>query len=112
MIQRMGRTGRKRNGRVVVLVTEGEEERKFTQSVHAANRVNRILSESLHNFDFYLGPKMMSLEAQDNVICKEMSIEEYHYSQVGGRTNPQIVKGNKRKNVSELTISQVHTMYI
>ena len=33
LVQRMGRTGRKRAGRIVVLVTEGLEERKDNQSL-------------------------------------------------------------------------------
>ncbi|RHY29321.1 hypothetical protein DYB32_005228, partial [Aphanomyces invadans] len=44
MIQRMGRTGRKRVGRVVLLVTEGDEEKKLERSVSAAKSVNRSLT--------------------------------------------------------------------
>ncbi|CAK4704162.1 unnamed protein product [Aphanomyces euteiches] len=44
MIQRMGRTGRKRVGRVVLLVTEGDEEKKLERSVAAAKSVNRSLT--------------------------------------------------------------------
>ena len=42
--QRMGRTGRKRAGRVVVLVTEGEEEGKLARAGASARSVNRALS--------------------------------------------------------------------
>ncbi|XP_053642041.1 Fanconi anemia group M protein isoform X3 [Cherax quadricarinatus] len=55
LVQRMGRTGRKREGRIVVLVTEGKEAQAYDQSqyqkrsVNAAladmNRLNRFLSQ-------------------------------------------------------------------
>ncbi|XP_037080700.1 Fanconi anemia group M protein homolog [Pollicipes pollicipes] len=39
LVQRMGRTGRKRQGRIVVLVTEGREERLYGQSVYQRKAV-------------------------------------------------------------------------
>ena len=41
-VQRMGRTGRKREGRIVALVTEGAEERKYNSSVLSNKLINKV----------------------------------------------------------------------
>ncbi|GLD92102.1 hypothetical protein PINS_up000635 [Pythium insidiosum] len=51
MIQRMGRTGRKRVGKVIILVTEGDEERKLAKSVSAAKTVSRALTTFKSKFE-------------------------------------------------------------
>jgi ERCC4-related helicase len=38
----MGRTGRKREGRIVVLVTEGAEERKYNTSLLSKKAINKV----------------------------------------------------------------------
>jgi len=45
LVQRMGRTGRKREGRIVVLVTEGIEERKYNQSLISKRSINKAILE-------------------------------------------------------------------
>ena len=45
LVQRMGRTGRKREGRVVVLLTPGREESKFNQTVFTKNAINKAILE-------------------------------------------------------------------
>ena len=59
MIQRMGRTGRKRVGKVIVLVTEGEEERKLKKCVQAAQTLNRALTTRKDRFDYASSPSMV-----------------------------------------------------
>ncbi|XP_068083864.1 Fanconi anemia group M protein, partial [Anabrus simplex] len=44
LIQRMGRTGRKREGRIVMLMTEGKESQKYRQSVVNQNTMNKNLA--------------------------------------------------------------------
>jgi ERCC4-related helicase len=41
--QRCGRTGRKRSGRVVMLVTEGQEEEKIRQSNSSADTISKVI---------------------------------------------------------------------
>jgi len=53
MVQRMGRTGRKRAGRVVVLVTEGNEHRKLKNAQAKSRSVNRLLRPG-HNDKFIM----------------------------------------------------------
>jgi Fanconi anemia group M protein len=43
----MGRTGRKREGRIVVLVTEGAEERKYNTSLLSKKAINKVKKDWL-----------------------------------------------------------------
>ncbi|XP_069691235.1 Fanconi anemia group M protein isoform X2 [Periplaneta americana] len=43
LVQRMGRTGRQREGRIVMLVTEGREHAKFRASMNQNRSINKIL---------------------------------------------------------------------
>jgi ERCC4-related helicase len=42
----MGRTGRKREGRIVVLVTEGAEERKYNTSLLSKKAINKVKNKT------------------------------------------------------------------
>ncbi|KAK7024488.1 hypothetical protein SK128_010800, partial [Halocaridina rubra] len=45
LVQRMGRTGRKREGRIVVLVTAGKEEQMYNQSQYQKKYINSALAD-------------------------------------------------------------------
>ena len=56
MVQRMGRTGRKRAGRIVVLVTEGDEHRKLKNAQRKSAKVTRLLQPQNNSvFTLYVG---------------------------------------------------------
>jgi len=57
LIQRMGRTGRKRAGRIVVLVTEGKEEQTYNQSMYSKNSINKAILEKQKLIHFFRLPK-------------------------------------------------------
>ncbi|XP_006813423.1 Fanconi anemia group M protein-like, partial [Saccoglossus kowalevskii] len=44
LVQRMGRTGRKRQGRIVMLVTEGKEESIYNQSQYNRKSIHRLMN--------------------------------------------------------------------
>ncbi|TYZ60200.1 hypothetical protein PybrP1_003522 [[Pythium] brassicae (nom. inval.)] len=85
MIQRMGRTGRKRVGRVVILVTEGDEEKKLARSVASAKTVSRAMTTFKSKFQYAQCPRMIPLGLQPELSKLEMTIPEFHASQVGGK---------------------------
>ena len=43
LIQRMGRTGRKREGRVIVLLTEGKQEATYNSAIYSKNSIKKAL---------------------------------------------------------------------
>jgi superfamily II DNA/RNA helicase len=87
LIQRMGRTGRRKAGRVVMLVSDGAEQEKLFaghKSTHNMFRMLRDASATLHLCSD--SPRMIPLQFR----LPERSIEdldvpeEFHLSQIGG----------------------------
>ncbi|XP_077241417.1 DEAD/DEAH box RNA helicase family protein isoform X2 [Tasmannia lanceolata] len=78
MIQRMGRTGRKHNGRVVVLACEGSELKGYLRK--KAN--SKTITKHMHNggtnsFDFHPSPRMVPHICKPQVQFVELSIEKF-----------------------------------
>ncbi|KFO29748.1 Fanconi anemia group M protein [Fukomys damarensis] len=60
LIQRMGRTGRKRQGRIVVILAEGREERTYNQSQCNKRSIYKAISGSKQVLHFYQrSPRMV-----------------------------------------------------
>jgi fanconi anemia group M protein len=53
LIQRMGRTGRKRAGRIIILLTEGKEEQSYQTSLAKKKSIYKIITNGSKNFRFY-----------------------------------------------------------
>ncbi|XP_013379529.1 Fanconi anemia group M protein [Lingula anatina] len=53
LIQRMGRTGRKREGRIVMLVTEGKEENIYNQSQYSKRSIHKAIMNGAKTLKFY-----------------------------------------------------------
>ncbi|XP_038134108.1 Fanconi anemia group M protein [Cyprinodon tularosa] len=60
LVQRMGRTGRKRRGRIVVILTEGREERTYNQSQSNKRSVYKSITSNKNGFRMYPNsPRML-----------------------------------------------------
>nr|KAF6500041.1 FA complementation group M [Molossus molossus] len=60
LIQRMGRTGRKRQGRIVVILAEGREERTYNQSQSNKRSIYKAISGTRQVLHFYqASPRMV-----------------------------------------------------
>ncbi|XP_071963956.1 Fanconi anemia group M protein-like, partial [Antedon mediterranea] len=59
LVQRMGRTGRKRKGRIVMLVTEGKEEQVYNQSLSNKKGIHKALQNSSKKLDLYRNSRRM-----------------------------------------------------
>lgn len=79
MIQRMGRTGRKRKGRVVVLLSEGSEEAKYRRSQTKVKSITKTIAHKQYTaFQFYGdSPRMVPDEIQPEVEYSSVEIPEY-----------------------------------
>jgi Fanconi anemia group M protein len=65
LVQRMGRTGRKRQGKIVMLLTEGREVETYKRSQAIKSKVQRLILNGANNFRLYPdNPRMIPL------ICK------------------------------------------
>ncbi|XP_053366213.1 Fanconi anemia group M protein [Clarias gariepinus] len=60
LVQRMGRTGRHRQGRIVVILAEGREERIYNQSQSNRRSVNKCIMTNKQSFSMYPhSPRML-----------------------------------------------------
>ncbi|XP_055957171.1 Fanconi anemia group M protein [Patella vulgata] len=60
LVQRMGRTGRKREGRIVMLVTEGKEEQIYNQSQYSKKSIHKAILNGSKSLQFYQhNPRMI-----------------------------------------------------
>lgn len=82
MIQRVGRTGRKRDGRVVCLVSEGTEEKTMTASKQAEKTLGRALTKA-DAFKFIRSSPMFPKKPELNKVVMSVT-KDFHMSQVGG----------------------------
>ncbi|CAE1313197.1 FANCM [Acanthosepion pharaonis] len=60
LVQRMGRTGRKRDGRIVMLVTEGKEDMIYKRSQYNKNSITKALLNGTKSLHYYQhNPRML-----------------------------------------------------
>ncbi|XP_041350852.1 LOW QUALITY PROTEIN: Fanconi anemia group M protein-like [Gigantopelta aegis] len=53
LVQRMGRTGRKRKGHIIMLVTEGKEEQIYNQSQYSKKSIHKAILNGAKSLHFY-----------------------------------------------------------
>ena len=70
----MGRTGRKREGKIAILLTEGKEESTYLQSLKKKNNIYKIISNSQKHFQFYKQNPLM-IPKHIKIKCHKMFIK-------------------------------------
>uniref|UniRef100_A0A668A683 ATP-dependent RNA helicase FANCM n=1 Tax=Myripristis murdjan TaxID=586833 RepID=A0A668A683_9TELE len=70
LVQRMGRTGRKRQGRIVVILAEGREERTYNQSQSNKSKVYKSIIGSKNSFQMYPNSPRMLPEGVNPTLHK------------------------------------------
>ncbi|OAA33010.1 ATP-dependent DNA helicase mph1 [Moelleriella libera RCEF 2490] len=75
MLQRMGRTGRKRAGNIVLLLMRGKEEHQFAKSKDSYEKMQRLICEgSRFNFRFDLSTRIVPRGIRPEVDKKHVNI--------------------------------------
>ncbi|XP_021801166.1 DEAD-box ATP-dependent RNA helicase FANCM isoform X4 [Prunus avium] len=78
MIQRMGRTGRKHDGRVVVLACEGSELKGYKRKQgNSKNMMKHMRNGGRNSFNFHSSPRMIPHIFKPEVQFVEFSIEQF-----------------------------------
>ncbi|XP_034676196.1 DEAD-box ATP-dependent RNA helicase FANCM isoform X2 [Vitis riparia] len=78
MIQRMGRTGRKHDGRVVVLACEGSEMKGYMRKQANSKTVRKHMRNGgMNSFNFHSSPRMIPHIFKPEVQFVELSIEQF-----------------------------------
>ncbi|XP_073340268.1 Fanconi anemia group M protein [Pagrus major] len=91
LVQRMGRTGRKRQGRIVVILAEGREERTYNQSQSNKRSVYKAIISSKSGFHMYPNSPRMLPEGVNptlhkmHITCGQFDHQENSRRSVRGR---------------------------
>lgn len=102
-IQRIGRTGRKRDGRVVVLVSEGQEKKSYDSSKHSVGTLARALKSN--KFKVNLGEPLFP--TKPILREKKMAVAgSFRSSQVEGHEGAK-KRGRDPKNSDDKTSEEV-----
>ncbi|KAI9254869.1 hypothetical protein BY458DRAFT_492854 [Sporodiniella umbellata] len=76
MLQRMGRTGRKRQGKCIMLMTE-QEDKKFTQAKETYTRIQRLITQSGTLNYYRYNPKILPENYKPTIERKVLVIGSY-----------------------------------
>nr|XP_009783652.1 PREDICTED: uncharacterized protein LOC104232208 isoform X2 [Nicotiana sylvestris] len=93
MIQRMGRTGRKHEGRVVVLAHEGRELKGYLQKQTSGKAIIKDMRNGRIRFSFYSSPRMIPHIFKPKVQFLKLSIPQF------------VPRGKNIKDVSPIQVS-------
>ncbi|KAH8357172.1 hypothetical protein KR084_005731 [Drosophila pseudotakahashii] len=112
-VQRIGRTGRKKNGEVVILVTEGREQQVLKDVLACKDQINKkLLNSSVVKLSLYEhNPRMVPSQFQPKCEEKHMetTIEENpkpKTKEVRKRKQPAVKSGSLKKYFKESAPSE------
>ncbi|KAH6998015.1 hypothetical protein BKA56DRAFT_566632 [Ilyonectria sp. MPI-CAGE-AT-0026] len=98
MLQRMGRTGRKRAGNIVLLLMRGKEEDQFAKSKDSYEKMQKLICEgSRFNFRFDLSTRIVPREIRPEVDKRhvEIPIENTQDSSLPEPKKRRVPRGKK-----------------
>lgn len=93
-VQRMGRTGRKRSGKVIFLMSEGYEEKNLEKAQYTRALIKRKLTSAIGNFVLYK-PEIPNLPIPEN--CKAFNVSCLKPDKSNERFLDDTDKSKKRK---------------
>ncbi|TRY83570.1 hypothetical protein DNTS_016277 [Danionella cerebrum] len=101
LVQRMGRTGRRRQGRIVIILAEGREERTYNQSQSNRRSITRSISGRQQNFRMFgESPRMIPTGVSPSLHMMNIRCGQFEVREPEGRTRK--VKGQR----SELRLNE------
>lgn len=103
-VQRIGRTGRKRDGKVLLLATEGREQENIIEVVESKDRVNKSLSTNKEIFNsLYRGsPRLVPVS-----FCPKMIETKFNIP-----TQEEVVKAKKARKTTKKELAAASTKSI
>merc|ERR1712071_668218 len=106
-IQRMGRTGRKRDGRIVMLMSEGREEHTYNTSVYQKKNLlkNMINGDKLANFLCTDAPHLIPKHLSPRCHEMPMTVVQKQLPITNGRKKVNFISNSL---VTEMKIDSFH----
>ncbi|XP_036397400.1 Fanconi anemia group M protein [Megalops cyprinoides] len=103
LVQRMGRTGRHRRGRIVVILAEGREERTYNQSQINKRSVYKSIVGKTNSFRMFpSSPRMLPEGVHPTLHKMFITCGQFEHRETGRRSS----KG--RRSAAELQVSLQH----
>ncbi|KAM6917402.1 Fanconi anemia group M protein [Lycodopsis pacificus] len=107
LVQRMGRTGRKRQGRIVVILAEGREERIYNQSQTNKRSVDKSIIANRSSFHMYPNsPRMLPEGVNPTMHKMHITCGQFDHRESSRRS----VRG--RRSHSEGRASLIHPQHL
>lgn len=104
-VQRMGRTGRKRAGHVIFLMTEGIEEKALNRAVNKSNDIKNLLTNNLSRFNLY-NPPIPVLPIPDDIHCIKLLCAKQKSD-----THQILKKESKNPLLDEVEVIEMNAMF-
>ncbi|XP_052437420.1 Fanconi anemia group M protein isoform X1 [Carassius gibelio] len=104
LVQRMGRTGRRRQGRIVVILAEGREERTYNQSQSNRRSINKSIMGNKHSFQMFAhSPRMLPAGVTPTLHKMHISCGQFQHRPVkSGRSSlARQINGGEQKCVKD-----------
>ncbi|XP_058606157.1 Fanconi anemia group M protein isoform X3 [Onychostoma macrolepis] len=104
LVQRMGRTGRRRQGRIVVILAEGREERTYNQSQSNRRSINKSIMGNKHSFQMFAhSPRMLPAGVTPTLHKMHISCGQFQHRDAGrGRSSLGLrINGGEQKGVKD-----------
>ncbi|BAT91404.1 hypothetical protein VIGAN_06272800 [Vigna angularis var. angularis] len=110
MIQRMGRTGRKHDGRVVVFACEGTELKGYLRKQAKSKTITKHMRNGgINSFSFHPSPRMIPHVFKPEVQYVELSIEKFIPRQKNVKDDELHISPSKNKlNVAEIDLLETY----
>ncbi|XP_069117221.1 LOW QUALITY PROTEIN: Fanconi anemia group M protein-like [Argopecten irradians] len=100
LVQRMGRTGRKREGRIIMLVTEGKEEQIYNQSQYSKKSIHKAILNGAKSLHFYQNNPRMIPEAWIPSCHKmHITVKQNFQPKNGPKTGPKVKQDTKQSKI-------------
>ncbi|KAJ8341639.1 hypothetical protein SKAU_G00339300 [Synaphobranchus kaupii] len=88
LVQRMGRTGRRRQGRIVVILAEGREERTYNQSQMNKRSVYKSIMGKKHSFHMFPhSPRMLPEGVNPTLHKMFITCGQFEHRETGRRSS-------------------------
>eukprot|EP01038_Epipyxis_sp_PR26KG_P015145 gene15145-20398_t len=106
LVQRCGRTGRNRSGKVVMLIAEGTEEDKLDKSTVSAETISKSLKTAVKSFRLYRNNPNMLQNHIPIVKYQKMNIPIFNRNEVTGNNNKLSNEQTKENNISNKVLNK------
>ncbi|XP_033734152.1 Fanconi anemia group M protein-like [Pecten maximus] len=104
LVQRMGRTGRKREGHIIMLVTEGKEEQIYNQSQYSKKSIHKAILNGAKSLHFYQNNPRMVPEAwipscHKMHITVKQNFQPKNGPKNGAKNGPKVKQNSRQSKI-------------